>query len=273
MIRCSSSSCGGASCRSAEIFASEEQILVTMGVRNTLFLLCGLLVGRGTRVAMEDSGHPGVRNLLALARAELSFVPVDQGGLDPERLPARLEVAFTGPGHQISTAAVMPAERRLAILAAAKNRDFVVIEYDCNFETAYDEEPPKALMALDEEGRVIHAGSLSGSLLPGLRLGFLVSPKRLIGEARALLGLVGGNLPYDTQRTAALFLAEGHHDGFVRKLRRAYRKRWEIVSSALGRYLPDFRRPLRGGAPAFGSRGRKASTAADWRWRRPGAAC
>ena len=88
--------------------------------------------------------------------------------------------------------------------------------------------------------------------MPGLRLGFLVGPKRLIVEARALLSFLGGNCSYDTQRTAGLFLAEGYHDGFVRKLRRTYRKRWELVGAALGRFLPDFEAtPPQRGASAW----------------------
>ena len=116
--------------------------------------------------------------------------------------------------------------------------DLLIIEDDYEFETNYVNEPCPALKSLDEEGRVIYVGALSKTLFPGLRLGFMVGPKPLIEEARALRRLMVRHAPNNNQRTAALFLSLGHHDTLIRRLHRAYRSRWEIMGAALQPHMP-----------------------------------
>jgi GntR family transcriptional regulator/MocR family aminotransferase len=94
---------------------------------------------------------------------------------------------------------------------------------------------------------VIYVGSLSKTLFPGLRLGFLVAPKNIVAQARALRRLMVRHAPNNNQRTAALFLSLGHHDTLIRRLHRAYRNRWETMGEALKRHLPDSSR-----VPSFG---------------------
>jgi len=86
---------------------------------------------------------------------------------------------------------------------------------------------------------VIYVGSLSKSLFPGLRLGFMVAPSRLIEEARAMRRLMVRHPPSINQRTVALFLSLGHYDTLVRRMHRVLRERWEIMGEALHRHLPD----------------------------------
>ena len=105
-------------------------------------------------------------------------------------------------------------------------------------ETNYVNEPCPALKSLDDDGRVVYVGSLSKTLFPGLRLGFMVGPKALIDEARALRRLMVRHAPNNNQRTAALFLALGHHDTLIRRLHKAYRGRWEAMGAALDAHFP-----------------------------------
>ena len=90
-------------------------------------------------------------------------------------------------------------------------------------------------------------GSLSKTLFPGLRLGFMVASKAVIAEARALRRLMVRHAPTNNQRTTALFLSMGHHDALIRKLHKAYRTRWEIMGDALSKHLPSSTR-----VPSFG---------------------
>jgi GntR family transcriptional regulator/MocR family aminotransferase len=141
----------------------------------------------------------------------------------------------------------MPLARRLDLLKLASQHNFVVVEDDYEFETNYVNEPCPALKSLDDEGRVIYVGSLSKTLFPGLRLGFLVGPKAFVEEARALRRLMVRHAPNNNQRTAALFLSLGHHDSLIRRLHKAYRLRWEIMGAALQAHLPESAR-----IPTFG---------------------
>ena len=220
------------------IMATDDEILVTLGAQNSLFLLTSLLVDRNTTVAMEEPGYPDMRNMFKLATDKVKLVPLDEKGLVVGPQLDDADLVFTTPSHQFPTTVTMPLERRMALLKKASEKNFIIIEDDYEFETNYVNEPCPALKSLDEKGHVVYVGSLSKSLFPGLRLGFLVGPKKLIAEARALRRLMVRHAPNNNQRTAALFLSLGHHDTLIRRLHRAYHKRWEIMAAALEQYFP-----------------------------------
>lgn len=229
------------------IMANDDEILVTLGAQNALYLLTSLLVGPETRVAMEEPGYPDIRNIFRLKTGHVSLIPVDDKGLTLTDELNASQLVFTTPSHQFPTTVTMPLERRMDLLKRAAKHDFIIIEDDYEFETNYVNEPCPALKSLDDEGRVIYVGSLSKTLFPGLRLGFLVAPKELVAQARALRRLMVRHAPNNNQRTAALFLSLGHHDTLIRRLHRTYRTRWEIMGEALNRHMPDASR-----VPSFG---------------------
>ncbi len=229
------------------IMASDDEILVTLGAQSALYMLASLIVRKGTRVAMEEPGFRDARNIFALHQAQIEYVPVDAEGLQPNEQVARADVVFVTPSHQSPTTVTLPIERRRALHDIASKRDSILIEDDYEFETNYLNEPCPALKSLDTEGRVVYIGSLSKTLFPGLRLGFMVGPKPLIAEARALRRLMVRHPPTNNQRTAALFLSLGHHDSLIRRLHRVYRERWQVMGEALRLHLPGMAR-----APGFG---------------------
>lgn len=229
------------------ILASNEQMLITLGAQNALYLLASLLVTTRSRIAIEEPGYPDMRNVLGLRSDRLVPIPVDEDGLPVERRLADCDLVFVTPSHQFPTTATMPLERRIALLDMAARHDFLIIEDDYEFETNYVSEPCPALKSLDQNDRVIYVGSLSKSLFPGLRLGFLVAAPELIREARAQRRLMLRHPPNNNQRTAALFLALGHHDTLIHRLHRAYSARWAAMGEALERHLPRSSR-----APTFG---------------------
>ena len=233
------------------IRAAEDEILITLGAQNALYLLSRLLVDHQTSVAIEDPGYADVRNILRLRTDRIHPIPVDREGVIIHRDLARCDVLYTTPSHQFPTTATMTIERRKALLAAASRDDFVVIEDDYEFETNYISEPCPALKSLDRDGRVIYVGSLSKSLVPGLRIGFMVAPKALIREARALRRLMLRHPPGNNQRTVALFLAMGHHDTLIGRLHRVYRERWKILGEALEAHLPGWTRSSTFGGTSF----------------------
>ena len=228
------------------IMARDSQILVTLGAQHALALLADLLVGPDTTVGMEEPGYADARSIFALRSRRLRLLPVGVDGVSLTGLDA-CDVVYVTPSHQFPTTVTMPLEKRMALLEAACEHDFIVIEDDYEFEANYVNEPCPALKSLDDEGRVIYVGSLSKSLFPGLRLGFMVAPSRLIEEARAMRRLMVRHPPSINQRTVALFLSLGHYDTLVRRMHRVLRERWEIMGEALHRHLPDSTE-----APSFG---------------------
>ena len=206
-------------------------------------------------MAIEEPGFPDMRNLCTLRTEHVTLAPVDTKGLIPGPALTGADIVFTTPSHQFPTTVTMPLERRLALLKLAARHDFIIIEDDYEFETNYVNEPCPALKSLDDAGRVLYVGSLSKTLFPGLRLGFLVGPKALITEARALRRLMVRHAPNNNQRTAALFLSLGHHDALIRRLHKAYRNRWEIMDAALEKHLPGSTETPSFGGTAYWVRG------------------
>ena len=229
------------------ILAEKDEILVTLGAQNALFILSSLLITPSTAVAIEEPGYPDVRNILLMKTDRIVPIDVDENGLVVDERLDDCDVAFVTPSHQAPTTATMSRERREALLEAAIKRKFLIIEDDYEFETNYRTEPTPALKSLDKAGRVIYVGSLSKTLFPGLRLGYLVGSRELIREARVMRRLMVRHPPSNNQRTVALFLSLGYHDALINRMHRAYRRRWEEMGRALDKHLPNS-----SSAPSFG---------------------
>ncbi len=217
------------------IRAGPDEVLITLGAQNALWLAAQLLLtGRRTAV-IEDPCYPPLRAILDQSRCKVLPVPVDDDGLSPDTMPAA-DVVFCTPSHQCPTAATMPMERRQALLARAEANDFLIVEDDYEFEMSFLRAPSPALKSIDRSGRVIYVGSFSKSLFPGLRLGYLVGPAPFITEARRLRASVLRHPPGHLQRTTAYFLSLGHYDALVRRMGRAFHDRRQVIDAAVTRH-------------------------------------
>lgn len=221
------------------IMAGENEVLITLGAQNALYMLSSLLMRGDTTVGIEDPGYPDARNIFGLKTNRIIPIPVDEGGLPVDARLAPCHYVYVTPSHQSPTTRTMPMERRKALLKEAGKRDFVIIEDDYEAETNYSGAPTPALKSLDTEGRVIYIGSLSKTLFPGLRLGYVVASAELIEELRAMRLCVLRHTPNNNQRTLAYFLSLGHHDTLIHRLQRAYHTRWEEMAKALEMHLPN----------------------------------
>ncbi|MGR3484385.1 MAG: MocR-like pyridoxine biosynthesis transcription factor PdxR [Paracoccaceae bacterium] len=215
------------------IDAHPDEVLVTLGAQNALWLTATLLAREGTHVAIEDPCYPGLRDVLARTPARVTPVPVDRDGLDPAALPGGATVAFVTPSHHCPTAVTMPAARRRALLDWASANDAVVVEDDYETEMSFLAPPAPALKSLDREGRVIYAGSFSKSIFPGLRLGYLVGPPAFVAAARALRARVLRHPSGLLMRTTAYFLSLGHYDALIRRTQAAFHDRRRILDRAV----------------------------------------
>ncbi len=215
------------------IDARPEEVLLTMGAQNALWLAAEVLLTPGRRVAMENPGYPPLRAMLMQTGAEVMSVDVDDGGLPPEALPSGVDVVFTTASHHCPTNATMPLERRMRLLAEARARNFLIVEDDYEFEMSFLRPVAPSLKSLDGEGRVIHVGSFSKSLFPGLRLGYMVAPEGFIREARALRAQVLRHPPGHIQRTAAYFLSLGHYDALINRMKQAFKRRRIVMDDAI----------------------------------------
>lgn len=229
------------------IQAGADEILITAGAQNALWLLSSLLLDESKRVGVEDPGYVDARNIFSLRTGAVRPLKIDRDGLVVDRQLDGIDYLYVTPSHQSPTTVTLPLARRLALLERAAEIGMAIIEDDYEAEANYLGRTMPALKSLDRSGQVIYIGSLSKSIAPGLRLGYLIGPKALVQEARELRRLVLRHPPANNQRCVALFLANGHFDALLHRLSLVYRERWAAMNEALERHLPGWSR-----APTFG---------------------
>jgi GntR family transcriptional regulator / MocR family aminotransferase len=230
------------------VFALPSEILVTVGAQQAFHLLAEALLDSDTRLGFEEPGYPHARNCFALREPRWLPIPVDDEGAVTQGW-ASPDVVFVTPSQQSPTTATMSLKRRRALLERAEREDFVVIEDDYEADNLHEGAPIAALKSMDRSGRVIYVGSLSKSLAPALRLGFIVAHRSLVDELRGLRHVGVRHPSAFLQQAYALFLSLGHHETHARRVNAAMRERLGIAAAALQRHLPDFHFALpQGGA-------------------------
>jgi GntR family transcriptional regulator/MocR family aminotransferase len=218
------------------ISAQADEILITLGEQNALYILTRLLADRETSVAMEEPGNPRMRQLLLQAGSRIIGQPVDECGMVINTRLDEAQLIYVTPSHQVPTAVTMPNQRRRALLKQATVRDQLIIEDDFEHENNYLGQPHPALRGMDQDNRVIYVSALPKVLAPGLRIGFIVAAPDLIREARKMRQMVIGRPSLVNQRTAAFFLSMGHYDAFMMRLHKIMGKRWDALRQALNHY-------------------------------------
>ena len=233
------------------VFALKEEILVTLGAQHACYLLAEALFDEHTRVGLEEPGHPHARNSFAMRNPKWVEIEVDEEGLVVDALPAA-DYLFCTPSHQSPTTATLSLERRQWLLRKAELQDFVIIEDDYEAENLYEGAPMPALEEPGQDGgRVIYVGSVSKSLSPALRLGFIVAPRALIKELRVIRHAMVRHPSAFLQHAYALFLSLGHHESHARRVNHAMQERLALAAQALRDHLPDFEFKLPSGGASI----------------------
>lgn len=229
------------------VWAEPDEILITVGAQHGLYMLVQLLLSKGSTFGLENPGYPDLTRMASYTGATTRPLQVDAEGLQTGEQLRGCDLIFTTPSHQFPTTVTMPIERRRQLLEQASRDDFLIIEDDYECETSFADNPTPALKSLDQNDRVIYLGSLSKTLSPGLRLGFIVGPKPLIRELREFRRMMLRHPPMNNQRAVGLFLARGYHDSLIRSIVQLYEDRWMAMRDALQTCLPESAEP-----PVFG---------------------
>jgi GntR family transcriptional regulator/MocR family aminotransferase len=228
--------------RSRAAHVRPGDVVVTGGFAQGLALVCQVLRRRGhERIAVEDPGLPDLRDRIRWHGLDPVPVPVDGEGLRVDALEAAgPRAVLLTPAHQYPTGVVLSPERRAALAGWARARDGWMIEDDYDAEFRYDGEPVGCFQGLAPE-RVIHAGTASKTLGPGLRLGWLVVPPALRDEVGAAKEAADLGNPVLDQWAFVRFLESGGLDRHLRSTRQIYRRRRDRLLAAAAKHLPGAR--------------------------------
>jgi GntR family transcriptional regulator/MocR family aminotransferase len=213
-----------------------RNVIVVEGTRAALALIADVLLDPGDAVAAEDPGYGAMREVAAAAAARIVPVPLDDDGFDVARAPDDARLAYVTPSHQYPTGVVMGLRRRLDLLAWARRANAYVVEDDYDAEFRYDGPPLPALQGIDA-ARVLHVGTFSKTLAPGLRVGWIVVPDALLDAFGAARAVASGGPSFPLQAGLAAFVADGHFALHVRRASQRYRERRDALTRALaGRF-------------------------------------
>ncbi|MGW8761379.1 MocR-like pyridoxine biosynthesis transcription factor PdxR [Streptomyces sp. NPDC055815] len=224
------------------VVADPERLVVCSGVAQASTLLGFVLRARGLRqVGIEDPGSPEHGRLFASTGMETVWLPLDEEGLRPGPLAdSGVRAVVVTPSHQFPSGISWSAERRAALLDWARAVDGYVLEDDYDGDFRYDRAPVGALQGLDPE-RVAYAGSVSKSLAPGLRLGWMLVPEALLAEVVERKRTMDLGNPVLDQAVLEEFVTRGGYDRQLRRCQRAYRERRDALLAALADHLPGTR--------------------------------
>ncbi|WP_338574197.1 PLP-dependent aminotransferase family protein [Pseudomonas canadensis] len=217
-----------------------EQIVITSGAQQAISLCAQLLVERGDGVAVENPGYRAAGHAFALAGGKLHGVPVDAEGIDCQVLNTLqgCRVAYVTPSHQYPLGVVMSLARRLELLAWAERTGGWIIEDDYDGEYRYSGAPLSPLAALDRSGRVLYVGTFGKVAFPALRLGYLVLPVGLVDAFSRRRAVDMRHSEVSTQAVMAEFMAAGHFQRHIRRMRRAALSRRNALLNGWPSELP-----------------------------------
>jgi GntR family transcriptional regulator / MocR family aminotransferase len=224
------------------VVATPSRFVITTGYRQSEHLVCHALATRGARrIALENPGHPEQQVTVTRAGLEPVMIDVDDGGMRVDELArADVDAVILTPTHQSPVGVTLSGERRGALLAWLRDRDAIALEDDYDAEFRYDRAAVGALQGLEPE-HVVYAGTVSKTLVPALRIGWLAVPSRLVESIAEEKLLADRTTAQIDQHAFAHFLGSGELDRHLRRMRVRYRARRDALVEALAEELPEAR--------------------------------
>ncbi|WP_236019100.1 MocR-like pyridoxine biosynthesis transcription factor PdxR [Geomonas propionica] len=224
--------------RSRGVICDPERIFICAGLQQSLDLVAHLLRGGHSTLAVENPGYHLPRVVFQNNGFEILPVEVGAGGMDLEALRAsRGSIAYVTPSHQMPLGQVMPIANRLNLIEWADSGGNVIIEDDYDSELRYHGKPIPSLQGLRPDADIIYLGTFSKVLSPALRLSYMVLPNALLPGFNALYRDYFPTVSLLEQKAMAKFMAEGHWERHIRRMRIVYQKKHDVMLKAIEKHL------------------------------------
>ncbi|MFZ0546443.1 MAG: PLP-dependent aminotransferase family protein [Candidatus Promineifilaceae bacterium] len=229
--------------RAARAVACEpEQVVITLGAHQALYLTAQTVISSGQKAWVEEPGYGGAKGSLLCNSIKPVPVPVDEEGLDVAAgmaLAPDARLAIVTPSHQFPLGYTMSLSRRFQLMNWASQAGSWIVEDDYDSEFRYSGPPLAALQGLDSNGRVIYIGTFSKVLFPAIRLAYLVLPPDLVDAYVGVKATAGVGPPIVVQAVTAEFIRQGHFARHIRRMRRLYHQRRDVLLEELACQLGD----------------------------------
>lgn len=228
--------------RSRSVRCDPDQVIITSGTQQGLYLSAQVLVGPGDATWVENPAYPALTAILTTTGrgSRMARVPVDEEGLDVDygrALAPNATTAFVTPSHQYPLGMPMSVRRRTALLEWARESGAWVVEDDYDSEIRYAGHPFPALQGLERD-RVVYLGTFSKVLFPSLRLGYAIVPADLVSPFLGARILIDRHPPTADQYVLAAYIGEGHLERHIRRIRGIYAEQRMHVVQVFDRLLP-----------------------------------
>ncbi|WP_286230500.1 PLP-dependent aminotransferase family protein [Neobacillus mesonae] len=218
---------------------SADLIIIGAGTQMLIGLLC-LMIGKEHTFALENPGFHRTRAVLQDFGARTIPIAIDEEGIDLKQLKiSKASIAYVTPSHQFPFGMIMPISRRMELLKWAEDNNGYIIEDDYDGEYRYKGRPIPSLQGLDTKGNVIYLGTFSKSLIPSIRISYMVLPQKLMEKYREHFTIYKQTASRLHQQTLYLFMKEGYWQSHLNKMRTLYRKKHAMLMSAIKKHLGD----------------------------------
>lgn len=220
-----------------------ERIFIVSGSQQGLDLAARVLLDKDGVALVEDPGYRGVLGALRAAEARIVPIPLDEEGFsvaEAENRNENVSAVFVTPSHHFPTGTVMSLSRRLGLLEWSNKNGVWIVEDDYDSEFRYDGRPLSALSGLDAHERVVYVGTFSKVMFPSMRLGYLVVPSDLVSVFQKALLYTSLHAPTLEQAALADFINEGHFGRHIRRMKKLYAEKQDLLAGELTKHLSDF---------------------------------
>jgi len=227
--------------KSRGVHCVPDQIVIGAGTQTLLQMLCLMLKSAALKVAFEDPGYYAIRNTFSDLGCDIVPIPVETDGLNISELRKTVvDLVFVTPSHQMPLGVVMSIQKRLDLLRWAVETNSYIIEDDYDGEFRYHTNPVPSLQALDQNNRVIYMGTFSKSLLPSIRVSYMVLPPDLINlYYQTFSDYVEQTASIFHQESLNLFIKRGHFDYHIKKMRKHYEEKQDKFINIIQKHMKN----------------------------------